>query len=72
MLVPICNEVRHLHLKEYGMRMDYVFLLSLCGSGGLYFSTFDAPLLRLKQELAANEEESNTNLGEARKLEDGL
>mmetsp|Transcript_37390 Transcript_37390/g.101237 ORF Transcript_37390/g.101237 Transcript_37390/m.101237 type:complete len:410 (+) Transcript_37390:170-1399(+) len=51
-LLPICNAARHLHLKEYGMRMDYVLLLALCGSGGFFFSTFDAPLLRLKSELA--------------------
>lgn len=53
LLVPFCNAVRHISLGEYGIRMDYLLLLAICGAGGLVFSTFNAPLKRLMTETAA-------------------
>ena len=57
-LVPLCNLARHVHIREYYMRMDYVVLLTLCFVGGLFFSTFDAPLKRLMTETAAAHSDS--------------
>lgn len=49
LLVPLCNVVRNTQLN-YGIRLDYVLLLLLCGMGGVYFLTFDAPLKRMLKE----------------------
>ena len=50
LLVPLSHRFKHLHITEFNIRSDYFLLLAVLGSGGIYFCTFNAPLLRLKAD----------------------
>lgn len=72
MLVPLSNQIKHLHISAFNIRTDYFLLLSICGGGGLYFCTFTAPLRRLLAETAeSNRTEAATSKETASLLGDG-